>query len=322
MRFHFGVSFRFKYLKKFLFPILIGFLTYLFSSYINLGVVHAMTNLDSKYDITLQELDLSKNVYSDKTAQELLDEIVSKFSLSDYDLYIYIYYNGNYTLYINIINSSPSIPITISGYESRLYVRSNLSGNSTFCHYYSLPFGQTMSSSNSLIYNNLMSTLNDISSYRPLTEGSASSGTNNQLLNGFIIRNNSNFNNTDSYTFDLSDYGYIYYSSKSLVYTLSIDESSISRFQKQLIINGKTYENQDDLPSYYDLYIKQPEPEPEPEPNPDDTDKTMYFSKYVYWFGEHDSTDEILENIYVLLFLSFSGIFFLKCVSIIKNTRW
>ena len=93
MRFHFGLSFSLKKLKKFIFPILIGILSYFFGGNL-FGCLNVYAtsydNYDTTYNITLPELDFSTfNIDSSHTFQEFLDTMVELGNNStNYDLII------------------------------------------------------------------------------------------------------------------------------------------------------------------------------------------------------------------------------------------
>lgn len=64
MRFHVGFSFRLKYLKKFLFPILIGILAYFgFSGLFGCLQVHALQNMDTSFNLSYNSFYESENNY-------------------------------------------------------------------------------------------------------------------------------------------------------------------------------------------------------------------------------------------------------------------
>lgn len=330
MRFHFGVSFRLSTLKKFIFPILFGVLAYFLSSYINLGQVYALENTNTTYNLTFEEIDFSQyQTLTDKTTKQLLDDIINNYVYSTRDLVITTYFqNNSYTISIYLVPHNANIQMGVYAQNSSSYSTFYFYDNTSYTaqdgiFYYKFQANQSLSSSNSSVYQDMISCLSNASNC--VVGNITEDGTYKQKVNTFhrndIYRFNQLVNNDTSYTIpSTSQYGWVYYSSNSLVYNSSIESNNQTRFYKNLIINNKPIESQDDLPTYMDLFPLVPEPEPEPEPEPS-VDHVPFSSK-VYWFGEHDKTEEILENIYILLFLSFSGIFFLKAITIIKNTRW
>ena len=61
MRFHFGVSFSWRSIKRFLIPFIIGLLTFFGINYLNIARVHALTNLDTNYTLTLEQIDFTNS---------------------------------------------------------------------------------------------------------------------------------------------------------------------------------------------------------------------------------------------------------------------
>ena len=328
MRFHMGVSFRLKSLKKFIFPILFGIFAYFLSSYINLGQVYAQSNYDTSYDLTLNEIDFSQyNVFTDINTQEMFDEIIENFNYSTHDLLIqYLYRNSSYSVYVYLIPHQTNLQFNIYGYQNELRIGSETNISNMIFWYFNP--NQSFSSASSTNYTRLIECLQNVSTCSPTNtvQGTTGNNTVNTFYEITIGTNGSNFNNSSSYTLNYNNYGYTYYSSNSYVYSSTQYANNATRYVKALTLNSEGLTNQDDLPTYYDLYVRQPdpepEPEPEPEPDPEPDDINVAFSKYVYWFGEHTNTSEILENIYCLIFLYCIGMISLKFLTIIKNTRW
>ena len=44
--------------------------------------------------------------------------------------------------------------------------------------------------------------------------------------------------------------------------------------------------------------------------------------EYVFWFQEPNSSSDVLVNIYIIVFLYCVGMFTLKSITIIHNTKW
>ena len=100
MRFHMGFSFRFKDLKKFLFPILIGILAYFgFGGLFGCLQVHAILDMTSNYYFNNIEdfySDIDTNKYGNVTIHEFLDNLIDDYnrSNSSYELLIIPYSSG------------------------------------------------------------------------------------------------------------------------------------------------------------------------------------------------------------------------------------
>ena len=127
MRFHFGVSFRFKTLKKFLFPILIGVLAYFGLNFLNLGYlqVNALVNYDTNMYISYRNINnaFEQKIDSSVSIKEFFNHLNSLDS-SNYKIMIAnSYFTNSFDLSSNIAylyiylfpSSLSSLPISIYG---------------------------------------------------------------------------------------------------------------------------------------------------------------------------------------------------------------
>lgn len=330
MRFHFGISFRLNSLKKFIFPILLGLLSYFCFNYFNIATVQAETNMDTSYSFSLEQLDFTNvNIFSDVSAQKFFDDSISNFRTSNSQLFIYwVYNNYTYTFYSVIFNDVGYKDVALGGYDS--YMEFAMSNPTTEKMLFTFNTSSNLSINVSL-YSNYLSCLNDISLCSissDTTDNNISVSVNPSFNGDFrIFEHTSSITNKDL-SYDLgtiSNYSYVYYSSVNLIFSTS---NVISSYKKiSLTVNDTLYTLNygDYIPTYYDLFHSvspelEREPQLEPEPEPESIN--VPFSKYVYWFGEHDSTNEILENIYCLLFLFLFGFMFLKILNIVRGVKW
>lgn len=242
MRFHFGISFRLRNLKKFIFPFLIGLLSYFGFSYFNLLSVFALDNFDSYYDYTYEELDFSSMTIRDTNIQDIIDS----FNLTNDNYYLVPVYSKNNNinfLYFYLIDKSNidiTFSIDITNYSSTYevdYSFINLSGN----NYYS--FLQTNSSLNQ--YNNFINNINNCINNNSCS--SLSKFTNSNRISAFYF--NGTINNNDNYSIvNNNQYTIIYNSS------IPINYYSNSSFNKSLKIGDNLYSLNSIIPTYINYF--------------------------------------------------------------------
>ena len=112
MRFHMGVSFRLKTIKKFLFPILIGILAYFGFGFFSFIHVNALTNYDTSY--TIEPFDWDTYLSNVNCGGENLKDVVDDF-IENYD-------NTYWQRHMNIldqINTERSLAIQASSLNSK-----------------------------------------------------------------------------------------------------------------------------------------------------------------------------------------------------------
>ena len=288
MRFHVGCSFSLRKLKKFLFPILIGFLSYfLGSGLFGFIPVYATTyeNYDTTYNITYPELDLTTiNVDETHTLQEFLNEMVELgrnstnydlligivpypafSSLSAYSFSLKIVPKGSleqvgYNVFTGVNLSYPHFS-TFESYNSNI---------TTFNHTYfigvsytSYPFGSDYTSNSQFL--KIKACLED-----NICELNFSTSTNSTIQYIELKHNKPLFNNNDSYTIDLTqDSTYyhssspflisgmvLYYSSFPVIFSNNNNhsDSRYNTFFKSIVLNSQTYVPGDRVPTYCELF--------------------------------------------------------------------
>lgn len=288
MRFHCGISFSLKKLKKFIFPILLGIFSYffgdyIFGSYINVYAT-SYENYSTFYNITIPELDLTSfNIDSTHTFQEFLDTLVELGNNStNYDLLIG---TGIYPRFSDLsvfpfsITLSPKGIVEETGYNS--YFGFNSSNNYfqffnnhvDYVSFYmfqgyvgfsftSYPFGNDYTTNSNFL--KIKSCLED-----NICDLTFSSYYNS--LQSFELAHNKPFiDNNNSYTIDFSDTStyyhtsapfqvngkVIYYSSFPIIFDNdnSYSDSRYSNYFKSLVINSVNYSPGDRIPTYCELF--------------------------------------------------------------------
>ena len=334
MRFHMGVSFSWRTLKKFIIPILLGALAYFgfsgifdnfdfplgFMRYIR---VHALENYDTTYNIEYTDYSnlLEKKIDDNLTYNEFLNLLIN--SKSDYYDFViilnpYASYNIYYldTINILLLDKMSSIPVNIYGRSDYLYESFYSSNDSISILSYTFSFtnGDILSSSNYSDFSSCYLNNSNCSSKRVLSLYSfrCSNVSNNTDNNScFSVPTNNNYNFT---------YGFIYYSSKPLylsTYSPYINNSNY--FFKNLVINNKTYSKGDYFPTYYE-YLQSLPPEEE-NPSIEETNHKKLFSK-IFWLDDSNTEKGILSSIYILLFLYCLTMILFKIATLLKNKRW
>lgn len=245
MRFHIGFSFRLKSLKKFIFPFLLGLLSYFGFSYFNLLSVYAYGNLDSYYNLEVEEKDFNNDSFGDYTYQELLN-----IGLEDYENY---YVNTLITNYNNfsIITfavysknaTNPLVSIYNNKGSSSGSSNSLMSYDYSYQSYYSYNISSNQSSDD---INNLINSLYDCLNNNICSNISS-------LYNLPTYYYSSNINNTDSYSFNVWTNGY-YYNNQLPVINRQQNVSDNWFYVKSIKVNDNIVNFGDYIPSYCDLY--------------------------------------------------------------------
>lgn len=321
MRFHCGISFSWRTIKKFLFPILIGLLGFFGFNFIKenhkelVMQVSALENYYSRFDIDYSTITpyVEKNV--DTSGHKLID-IVNNLKSNTSII-------RDYTIFVSTNSSNNLAYLHFLAYDN--------SSNYTFNFY-----GFNDNTFRSVItwdayrwgYSIAVSGLSDIfsnSSY--LNFVSCISGNSCDTLNSFggekilfysdsTINNNSN--NNLSYR---NSTFFIFYSTKDLIINNTYLTNNQSMFYKSIYVNGNSVEVGSKFPTYYDLYLApEPEPEPEPEPDPEINHKPLHDK--IYWFDDNTTEIGILSSIYICLFLYCITMLILRILSIVNNKRW
>ena len=287
MRFHFGLSFSLKKLKKFIFPILIGILSYFFGGNL-FGCLNVYAtsydNYDTTYNITLPELDFSTfNIDSSHTFQEFLDTMVELGNNStNYDLIIGV---NSYPNFNDLSAFSFSLKIFPKGLVSEngynLFYGENMSyPYFNFLYNYNLIYGWNSSYFVGLTFSSfpfgndftLNSTFINIKNCLEGNSCSLNFTSSRHLPVQYIelAHNKPLFNNNSSYDIDLSNSStyyhssspflisgqMVYYSSFPLIFNnnSSYSDTRYNNFFKSLIINSQTYSPGDRIPTYCELY--------------------------------------------------------------------
>lgn len=265
MRFHAGVSFRLKSLKKILFPILIGVLAYFGFGFFGFIAVYAYTNNDTSYNVDIPNYNEYLNSIDCGSNGTMLDSV--KYIIEEYN-------NQYFQLFVGAPNMETGSIVfylirypTISVYQLQYYsynsgttsspipkgiLNTVYTGNTTQQPLYILGPSNCSTFKNSTGYTNFKYIYNNnlTSSYYP----SAGDGlvTNNYTApdyswdRWFSI---DSLDNNSSYNTDL----WFYYSE----HTLSLNQpNSNSYYNKSVCLsdNNTCYTNGMTLPSYYDLH--------------------------------------------------------------------
>ncbi len=336
MRFHMGVSFSWRTLKKFIIPILLGALAYFgFSGifdnfdfplgFMRLIRVNALENYDTTYNLEYTDYSnlLDNKIDDNLTYNEFLNLLID--SKSDYYDFVitlnpYASYNIYYldTINILLLDKTSSIPINIYGRSSFLYQSFYSSNNYIPVIIYTFSFtnGDILSSGTYSDFSNCYLNNSNCSSKRTLSLHAFRcpvSSNNTDDNSCFSVPTNSNSSNFE--------YGFIYYSSKPLylsAYSSYVNNSNY--FFKTLVLNDKTYSNGDYFPTYYE-YMQSLLPDEDNPPIEDETNHKKLFSK-IFWLDDSNTEKGILSSIYILLFLYCLTMILFKIATLLKNKRW
>lgn len=245
MRFHFGISFRSRNLKKFIFPFLIGLLSYFGFSYFNLFSVYAYGNLESYYNLEVEEIDFNNESFGDYTYQDLLN-----IGLEDYDNY---YINtlitnyGSYSMITFAVYSKNATNPLVSIYNNK--GSSSGSSNSLMSYDYSY---QSYYSYSIISYQSSSDIDSVIASlYDCLNNNICTNSSNMYTLPTYYY--SSNINNNDNYTFNVWEKGY-YYNNQLSVINRQQNTNDNWFYVKSIKVNDNIINFGDFIPTYCDLY--------------------------------------------------------------------
>lgn len=333
MRFHFGVSFRLKTLKKFLFPILIGILAYFGINFLGLGIinVNALENYDTSFTLYYRdELSylLDTKVDNSNTYRDYFDNL-NTISSDYYNIIVMFSTSSSYgklsitghRIYF-IPKSTSSVSSSLFSDSSSFYIR--LGGNSyNYVNQYLNTTNVGTDIFTSQMYLDIVNCLqnNNCTSSYISTNGSM---TYNIALafpiNNVIIDNNNSYEVfSPSYTTGNSLQPKIIYSSQVPIYISNdYNISNSNTFYKKLIFYDKELNIGDYFPTYKDYLDNLPIDDG----NDDDiTNHKALFNK-IYWFDDNTTELGVLSSIYILLFLYCITIVFFKIATLLKNKRW
>lgn len=336
MRFHMGVSFNLRKLKRFFIPFLIGLMSYFGLAHFNLLKVNAVVQDTLFYNLQNQQFDLDQslsNVYFGNIDGITFINSIQSLDSDNTNIALFIGFKpesyNNFTIYIYIADSTYPL-----NYDTYYYSTSSSSQFRTIIS----SFGSTSSSSltprifqftpfyddsldvrDSEFYKSLLNCISDHSSCittKP-TENIFSAYVNNFALSRSNSQYSSNLNQIIDYnSLESSDVinGFIYYYSNSPI-TLKLNNGSQSSIiVRNIMFNGEIIEDGDIIPTYLD---QRPD-----DPVYDDIVELKGLSKYVFWFFNPESRNDLLTNLYTIMFLYVIGYFILKFITIIHNTKW
>lgn len=268
MRFHFGVSFRWKSIKKFLLPFLIGVLSFFGLSKFQILQVYADSNFDTTFTFDLPQTDVfDENVTSDKTYKEFVDSLIS----GDSEYYYYFILSNPTTansMQIWLIPKNDTIrkfnfyfydgSLRLFGFRNTTYKWFSFGvTNNSFNDRYGVDIFQDC------YYDNTCPTYYIPESDNHAFQYSFYNINSNNPLPLFTCANCNNFVNNQSY--DLNNYNIAYTSGSRIVfktsYPMLVDTtltrsgtSGSSYLYKSVIMNNITLNDDVNIPSYYDLY--------------------------------------------------------------------
>ena len=259
MRFHMGISFRLKTLKKFLIPILIGIASYFGFSLFNIDIVHAYDNTNTGYYIDYMDYDFSYYTFGDYSFQDVWNLLTTESEY--YDIYIQAYYdstNDNFSLIPYFI------PKNINTNVYSLARGSNINNNFTSYGYSNIPTGVFSyyspigSSFDSTKYDKIYNCLYNNTGCNDYNYFSIPTSS---TINLFNITSDTTINNNDDYFFlvpyslQFGDYFPLYNNSGiTFTYIFSSVSNSSTSFAKKLYINSTLIDNWDSIPMYCDIY--------------------------------------------------------------------
>ena len=292
MRFHIGCSFSFRKLRKIIFPILVGLFSYFFGSYFFSGYIDVFaatnTNLNTRFNVVYEEVDYSSIQIDTQghSIQDFFDNVVALARASEYyDTIIFANtfnplsesYAVKYRIFLiekNTIDSSNYS--TFFGRKSSSYAgRSRFQGIASNYDAYAYLYNTFVIGSNSFLYNDYHDNPSFVNLSSCLLENVGCSNLELTTLNtgnDFSLSSSINFNNNDSFTFDLFDRNYLntttagsrynfsgqttpYFSTFPLVFSNSfVPTTSEDLFFKNLSINEVNYSIGDIIPTYCQLY--------------------------------------------------------------------
>lgn len=324
MRFHCGISFSWRTIKKFLIPFLLGILGVLGFNYIyenkdNLPFkwltfttpVYAIENYNTRYDFYYSNIDGFVNFDLDNNHTKLNDLVNTLKNNSNItrDYSIFVSENQN-TLYFYVYDINSNYTFNIYGTSSNV-LKYYFTSNSNYWGY-SITLNNINDIYNNSIYLNFISCIT----------GSSCSTLSNFSSSHSIFTSSTSITNTSNnqlYFNPSVDYIY-YYSSKDIIINNTYSYDNPNFFYKSLYSNNESIEVGSKFPSYYD-YLESLQPTPQPTPTPDTTEHKPLFNK-IYWFDDNSTSLGVLSSIYILLFLYCITMVCFKFLTYIKNTRW
>ena len=323
MRFHCGISFSWRTIKKFIFPILIGILAYFGLDFLGNGFikVFALENYESWYDYNYTDLSTYENQYVDSNNVKLIDFVNTIKNRSDftyeYTIAFTIVNNSLSKLYFWTYSTNQNYKFSIYGKGTNMVFKNDY--YTTNGNFYSITLGSI-----SDIYNDT-NYLDFISCATTNTSCNSSAYWGSEYTS--FAAGTTTLNNTDNFTFT-SNSIVLYYSTHDLIITNTYATTNSNRFYKSLRVNNEFVNVGSKFPTYTDYVESQNQPTPSPDPVPDDPsnpneniEHKSIFNK-VYWFDDNTTSIGVLSNIYILLFFYIFGTLFLKFITIIHNTKW
>lgn len=337
MRFHMGVSFSLRTIKKYIFPILLGILAYFGLNFLGLGIIHvkALENYDTSYTLSYSELEVLDTKIDDNLTYNEFFTYLNSLESQHYNLIIGInFYKDSITNYNVGLIRLQLMPINVASCSVSLYGTTSYPSGFKFQPYNcdSARFYTIVINGNTYtdilqdsVYSSFLNCLQNNScsnsggsaldnSYQFAHFDSNSFDNDSSFVGTFPYFSNSFSNNT------VNSYSLLYSSKVPFYYSVNSNSSDSKVFYKKIIINDKELEVGDYIPTYKE-YLDSLTPDPEPEPEPDDTEHKAIFNK-VYWFDDNTTEIGILSSIYILLFLYCITMVFFKIATLLKNKRW
>ena len=339
MRFHMGVSFSWRSIKKIIFPILLGILAYFGFNFLGLGIiqVNALENYNTSYSLTYSELEVLDTKVDDTYTYNQFFDYVNNLESQYYNLIIGVnfYHNNDSDYNVGLIRFQ-LMPVSVSSYPVAIY------GKNTYPQgFYLRPFGnQSPRYYDIQIYNNSITDILQNTTYVKFLncyQNNSCSGSTGSVFDNqynFAHFSSYNFSNDNSYigTFPYfnssfldgttNNYALLYSTKVPLYYSNTFDTSNNSILYKKIFINDKELEIGDYVPTYKDFLDSLDSPSDDPTDDPtDDSEHKAIFNK-IYWFDDNTTELGVLSNIYILLFLYCITMIFFKIATLLKNKRW
>ena len=272
MRFHVGFSFRFKDLKKFLIPILLGILAYFgFGGLFGCIKVNAFENLDSSFNLTYNNFYENENYYHGNDSLAFVMYMAIDYYRNNAD-------NSNFELFINKCDSSICLyllqkndinyNVNVYGSNGSYYVRNlfsklNLTNNNSYSYRFYMPFSSNYDVINSAWFSKFKScVVSDGTDYNsdclynvsgvPFYADRYTYTFNTNLFSYDSMNDPPRINNVDDFTF--SSVVPFYYSSFNIYFRTdqnTVDSNSL--FVKKIKTNGMTYSITNRIFSYFDV---------------------------------------------------------------------
>lgn len=332
MRFHMGVSFNLRKLKKFIIPFLIGLASYFGLGLISCVKVNAIVQEDYYYYLDFPTGTLYSQLDTTYFGSDTLRDVIL-------DLQSLNLNNTDYSIFFQTTaNSNNSISrIIIYAFPKTINYTFNIYSNSSFKNIYFLFNGSSVANQNrtftissyynpneSFLSSNYYTTMK--SCFDSLTSCPTSSPTESNYSGLLSLTRSATFvtstsNNTiysgDSSSNVYAPYNLIYYYSTHDV-TFVNPGSNANYYYRDVIFNNNLLENNSIFPTYVELVS----PDSPDNPTNDDVVELKGLSKYVYWFFKPESRNDLLSNLYTIMFLYVVGYFTIKFLTIVHNTKW